>query len=130
MINSAHLLLYGIDIKLLDTRRMVLQSSGYQVSAITDPFSLEPYLASTPFDLLILCHTVQTDDCRRIASMARLRWPGICTLVLTRGASSRPEALLAQVAAALGASTRLTPDFAQTAESKALAGTPNTFPPL
>ena len=121
MVGPAHLLLYGVDVKLLDTRRLVLESEGYQVTAINDPFSLDPYLSTTPFDLLILCHTLQPDECRRIASLARLRWPAISTLELSLGRSNHPAAMLAQVAAALGDSHPFTPDFAQAPESVPLA---------
>lgn len=130
MTQSADLLLYGSDAKLLETRRMVLEREGYHISAITDPISTEPYLSKTPFDLLILCHTLSPDDCLRVLSLVRLRWPRISTLHLVRGASSRPETLLAAVADVLAQSSGSGSSVAQSAGSYTSDHVPGTSPQL
>ena len=107
MSGRASLLVYGTDRRLLDTRRMVLASVGHEVSVVSDPLSLEASLSESPFNLLILCHSLPSDEDRRVAAMAPVRWPWLTTLSLDRGSSSHPEALLAGVAKALAKPVRL-----------------------
>ena len=75
----------------------MLRAAGYRVTVETDLYALDPSVSNTRFDLLVLCHTIRADDANRIASLARSRWPGIATLVLTRGWYSHPVQLLRAV---------------------------------
>lgn len=76
---------------------MVLRAAGYQVTAETDLYALNPSLSANRFDLLILCHTIRANDAICIVALAHSRWPGIRSLALKRGWCSHPVQLLCAV---------------------------------
>jgi hypothetical protein len=75
-------LLVGEDETLLSTRAAVLHKTGAEIVPV-DPLRIGehgfPY-----FDLLVLCHSLQTQTALAIAVGARKRWPGIQILQLVR----------------------------------------------
>ncbi len=83
MSNPACILVYGRDHKLLETRCLVLESTGGAVHATTKLLEAERILEENHPDLLVLCYTLTaTDQAEILASAQRFR-PGIKTLVLT-----------------------------------------------
>ena len=78
-------LIYGHDPDLLETRRWVLEKTGYNVvtaADLADVSRLEPF---KPVDLFVLCHTLTLEECGRALAIACTRWPNVQSLVLTAG---------------------------------------------
>ena len=75
------LLIFGLDPHLLQTRRILLQSAGFEVIAVGKLEQLQTLDA--PIQLLVLCHTLSTNDCEQALSIAATRWPNAKELVLT-----------------------------------------------
>lgn len=71
---------------LLRTREMVLRSR-YEAVAVADIEQLET-LPKFHFDVIVLCHTLATEECDRAVSICRTRWPGARILALTVERSS------------------------------------------
>ena len=53
----------GRDQSLLDTRRMVLESAGYRVRVATEAEAAIKILLDEPIALMVLCHTLSSQDC-------------------------------------------------------------------
>lgn len=84
----AHLLTIGSDVFLQETRRLVLQSAGFDVvSAFSVPDAVRCFAADS-FDLVLLCHTIPEKDRRRF------------TCLIRASGSSTPVVALAQHAVA------------------------------
>jgi DNA-binding NtrC family response regulator len=79
------ILMYGYDPKLLESRRLVLENCGYQVSPVTIRADIASLLDSTPFDLLMLCHSLTEADCERLIADTSKRQPRVKSLILTAG---------------------------------------------
>lgn len=62
--NGHRLLIYGRDYTLLDTRRMLLASSGFQADIVSTLDQLRSAVrrAQPPYELVILCHTISRED--------------------------------------------------------------------
>jgi hypothetical protein len=62
--NGYRILIYGRDPALLETRRMLLASAGFEASTVSSIQQLRQSLrrAEPPYELIILCHTVPTDE--------------------------------------------------------------------
>jgi hypothetical protein len=62
--NGYGILIYGRDFTLLDTRRMLLASWGFQADTVStfDELRSAVYHAQPTYELLILCHTVSKED--------------------------------------------------------------------
>ena len=96
MPSPANILMFGRDAQLLDTRRMVLEISGYKVSTATDLSDFDRAVSSDCFDLVILCHSLSLEDCGRAVAVALSRWPSVRILTLTAGAWGCPAGRLDQ----------------------------------
>lgn len=79
----AHVLIYGRDSSLLETRRMVLETIGGTVHATTDGMQAKQMIANGWPDLLILCYTLSAEDRESILNSAQALRPEIKTLVLS-----------------------------------------------
>ncbi len=62
--NGYRILIYGWDPALLETRRLLLASAGFEASAVSSIQELRQRLrwAEPPYQLIILCHTVPTEE--------------------------------------------------------------------
>jgi DNA-binding response OmpR family regulator len=76
-------LLFGNDAHLLETRRWVLESADCRVYAASNFLALNQILGDRPIDLLILCHTLTSEECDRAESIARTYTRKTRVLVLT-----------------------------------------------
>jgi hypothetical protein len=65
----------GHDEVLLRTRQMVL-ASRYQAVTVLGVEQLRALPAEEMFDVVLLCHTLSAEECRRVTEIARTRWPG------------------------------------------------------
>src|ERR1700733_8444775 len=70
--NGYRILVYGRDSTLLDTRRLVLASSGFRVNTVSDlqQFQRSVEQARPPYELFILCHTVPPAELEIIRALA------------------------------------------------------------
>ncbi len=78
------ILAVGSDEGLLRTRVAVLQRTRADVTHANPEIALR-ILVTTPFDLVVLCHSVSLGDTVRIADAAH-RWVDVYALQLTTGA--------------------------------------------
>ena len=85
MPSAVSILLYGRDDRLLESRQWVLERAGYRVRATTQFAVLDEMTLIAPVDLLLLCHTVPSEDCGAALTIAYLRCSHLRSLVLTAG---------------------------------------------
>lgn len=81
----ASILVYGRDLKLLQTRCMLLQMTGSKVLSAGVLTEAQQLLTEEHPDLLILCHTVSPDDASRLLSAPGTMSLRTRTVVLTAG---------------------------------------------
>ncbi len=67
-----NLLLCGLNPQLLDTRKLILERCGYQVSIAFNPVNAQRIIQSRRVDLVILCHSLSTDECDQVRAFASL----------------------------------------------------------
>ena len=83
MVFAPSILLYGRDGHLLETRRLILESSNFQVRTVSSLLALNETISTHQIDILILCHSLSSEECKRALDVAHVHSPGIKTLVLT-----------------------------------------------
>lgn len=83
---SASILIFGVDVTLLLTRRWLLEAQGYRCYSVTRLLEFDSFAAHIPMQLLILCHSLDEQECREAEHHARSRWPEIALLALANGA--------------------------------------------
>jgi hypothetical protein len=83
------ILMYGKDEQLLDTRRLVLERSGYRVIVGTTLSEVRD-LGANGIGLLIFCHTVSAEESERVTALAQERWPGTRKLFMSVGELGGP----------------------------------------
>jgi hypothetical protein len=93
--DSRRILTYGRDETLLHTRRLLLEQAGYMVDTASTPGSFQSHLAGakSPYSLLILCHTIATQEQHEISSGLSSE-----TAVYLLKAPASPAVFLKQVA--------------------------------
>jgi hypothetical protein len=70
----------GRDRQLLSIRKILMQKEGFRVVDVTEPSEL--FSVQGDVDLIVLCHTVPTEDCELSLSIAAAQWPEARELVL------------------------------------------------
>lgn len=90
--SPACILVYGVDALLLETRRLVLARAGFQVCIATTLAEVEGIINIEPIDLLILCHTLSSEECSGALRVSHAMGPKIKTLVLQAQAPTCPAA--------------------------------------
>ncbi len=83
MVSSPSILLYGHDARLLETRRWILEGCDFQVRTVSSLLALHETISTRQIDVMILCHSLSSEECERALDVAHLNSPGIKTLVLT-----------------------------------------------
>ena len=81
------ILIYGRDPQLLETRRMVLERTGYTVLTTNALAEIDHTAALHRIDLCILCYSLSMEECGRALALVHSRCPLVKSLVLTSGAS-------------------------------------------
>jgi hypothetical protein len=76
------ILIYGKDIRLLETRKLLLASSGFRVHTVS---SLEQFRSvanekRSQYELFILCHTIPEEERLKIRAMATHQGIGLYQL--------------------------------------------------
>lgn len=82
MTSPSRLLVFGRDSTLLETRRLVLLHSGFDVTIAVDLQKTADLLATRSFNLFILCHSLSSEDCEGALSLAHSLHPGLKNLIL------------------------------------------------
>ena len=74
--------MYGRDITLLDTRRLVLQMAGFVVHVTDELEEVQAQLAADPaaYELLIVCHTAPAAHRRALADLSQKAAVPICQI--------------------------------------------------
>jgi hypothetical protein len=91
MHNNSPILVFGNDITLLETRRLVLERGGYQIYIAADLQAVENIATSEPLALLVLCHTLTPAEGQAaIATTLALR-PEVKKLLLTISPGAHPN---------------------------------------
>lgn len=91
MPSQARILLYGANARLLETRRMVLEKSGFQVYATTQLRELEKLMSAVPFELFIVGHTLSSEQRANGLTAARTLRPEMKILLLVEDSSVHYE---------------------------------------
>lgn len=81
---SPTILLFGRKEDLLDTRRWVLESRGYNVVASTSLVEMASLPKEPPVRVALLCHLLTPAERTAAAALASTRWPGVITRALTQ----------------------------------------------
>ena len=119
MAQTLSILMYGRDAQLLETRRMVLETSGHKVRTTMDLSEIDRIAAFQNFDLLILCHSLSMEQCGRALALAHSRWPSVESLILTAGAAGCTTPLTERVLDAMQGPAKLISTVGQIAKSEA-----------
>ena len=83
MLNSTSILIYGNNIELLQLRKLVLETTGYFVWITTDIRKVEEHLLMRRVDLLVLCHSLSTEECERVSQLISVVQPETKVLALS-----------------------------------------------
>jgi hypothetical protein len=120
MDKDINILLYGRDAGLLNTRRLVLEASGYRVLVAIGFSAVQKAFAESPIDLLILCQTLNHQECSEALALSVSGWTTTRSIVLTPhypnghietlcesvDCSARPEKLIVMVGKIAGSPSR------------------------
>lgn len=79
---STSILIYGRDERLLETRRWVLETAGFEVSTTAKPTEVYQTMVAQHIDLFILCHTLSADEQGSALATAHALRPEMRNLVL------------------------------------------------
>ena len=76
------ILICGNDIRLLETREIVLKTAFQHVTSALGVRALEDELGRSPTDLIVLCHSLGEDERRGVQKLVNEKWPASQMLVL------------------------------------------------
>lgn len=91
MSRQPRILVYGRDLALLETRRLVLESKQEPVAATTDLLEACRYVEVEQPELLILCYTLSELDRASILTVVEQIRPGMKVLVLEADGPPAPH---------------------------------------
>ena len=78
----------GRDVSLLATRRLVLESAGHRVCVAIGPEAVIEALIENAIDLVVLCHTLSSQDCLAVLAAIHAHHPD--AKILSLQASNAP----------------------------------------
>ena len=82
-----HILVYGQDSALLETRKLVLEHAGFDVTVAVEMQAAKEKLAARTFDLFILCHSLSLRNCEEALALTHSLPPGMKNLILSTALS-------------------------------------------
>jgi hypothetical protein len=85
--SPARILIYGRDSLLLNSRRMVLQHAGYNVTASSDLHSIRELLTSQIFEIFVVCHTLSAAERESALAISHALHPRPLNLILNTASS-------------------------------------------
>ena len=97
MYSTASVLIYGHNSSLLETRSWILEKAGFAVNRADSLAQVERLLAGGRKDVLLLCHTLSTEDCVAVERMLE----GLCPALKVLALMTRTEACHGPVDASL-----------------------------
>ena len=100
------ILIYGRDAVLLETRRMILEGSGYSVTIALDLNVVQQTIHLQRIDLLLLCHSLSMDECARAIALSASN-PLMKNLILIAGDNGCRSQMASQVLDAMEGPARL-----------------------
>lgn len=77
------ILSFGYEPVLMSVRALLLRKAGYQVQNTFSPESVMKHLKSGEFHLLIICHTVPSDEQNSLIASVRALRPGLRIVCLS-----------------------------------------------
>ena len=83
----ASVLVFGRDHQLVHTRCLILQRAGYRVWTASSLDEINGLLPQPAMDVMLLCHTLSTEECNKALEVTHERWPQIQTIALVSGSS-------------------------------------------
>ena len=85
--STISILVYGQDSALLETRRLVLQHDGFDLSVALELKTVKEALAKRTFYLFILCHSLSSQNCEGALALTRSKHSGMKNLILSTALS-------------------------------------------
>jgi hypothetical protein len=90
--SPSQILILGSNVLLLETRRLLLQRAGFDVTATRDLHTALALLASDSFEVFILCHSLSPHEVETALTLAHSLPVSTRNLVMTCPLSHRPAA--------------------------------------
>jgi hypothetical protein len=91
------ILIYGNDPQLLRTRQWVLEVCGYEVWGASNFSKVQRIIEANRIDLLMLCHSLSSEERGRAIALPKPLWPGMKSMALTAEFLGRHSQLSIQV---------------------------------
>ena len=83
MQTSLHVLIFGNDVSLLETRGLILARAGFLVEVAVSMAEVERAIAEQRPDVLLICHTISGDGCAQVERIATRCQPPVRTVALS-----------------------------------------------
>jgi DNA-binding NtrC family response regulator len=83
----AAVLVFGRDHQLVHTRRLILQKAGFHVHTAASLADIQLLPPQPTIDVMLLCHSLSSQDCDDALLLTHERWPEIQTIALVAGSS-------------------------------------------
>jgi hypothetical protein len=107
-IQQTHILIYGRDLSMLQSRQRVLSALGYKVWVATALAEIRRIVSSVErLDLLVLCHSFSREEDGRAITLTHSRWPLMRSCVLRSEDTSPPVVTIGEVREALEGPAKL-----------------------
>jgi DNA-binding response OmpR family regulator len=87
MPRPSSVLVFGRDYQLVHTRSLILQKAGFHVRTAASLPDIQLLPHEPPIDIMLLCHSLSTQDCDEALILTHERWPDIQTIALVAGTS-------------------------------------------
>jgi hypothetical protein len=88
MDRSHFIVIYGRDPRLIETRISVLETAGFDVVGVTALPPLKKILTTKPTELLVLCHSLTTQERRAALEVERSLRPDMKVIVMSEPTSN------------------------------------------
>jgi DNA-binding NtrC family response regulator len=87
MPTAASVLVFGRDYQLVHTRGLILEKAGFRVRTASSLPDIQQLLSEPAMDVMLLCHSLSTQECNEALVLTHERWPRIQTIALVSGSS-------------------------------------------
>jgi DNA-binding NtrC family response regulator len=87
MPTPASVLVFGRDYQLVHTRGLILEKAGFHVRTVSTLPEIQRLPSEPTMDVMLLCHSLSTQDCAQALIITHDRWPQIQTIALVSGSS-------------------------------------------
>ncbi len=87
MPTPASVLVFGRDFQLVHTRSLILEKAGFHVRTASSLPEISQLLSEPTMDVMLLCHSLSTEECDEALAMTQQRWPRIQTISMLSGSS-------------------------------------------